>query len=158
MKGRPPKPIEQREREGNLGKRPLPAPVKIDGELVKPELPGFASQLWDDVVPTLQAAGVVAGVDAPTLESMCLAWERLQQARVILDAQGVTALGSMGQLVEHPMIGTERAARAEFLRHAEQFGMTAAARARIAMTANVAHAAAVGELATVIDLTPVEMD
>jgi len=43
----------------------------------------------------------------------------------------MVALGSTGQVVEHPLVGTGRAAAALFLRFAEQFGGTTLGRTRI---------------------------
>jgi phage terminase small subunit len=59
MKGRRQKTREQRVREGNPGRRPLPAPVVLGGrpgaEFEEPpeHLPTEAKEAWRVVVPTL---------------------------------------------------------------------------------------------------------
>jgi P27 family predicted phage terminase small subunit len=160
VKGRPPKPVEQKIREGNPGKRPLPEPLKInEGKLVKPSgLPKPAAAMWDELVPVLEAAGVADRVDRASLTAMCLTWADSVAARKLIAKQGRFVPGSMGQLVEHPALATARNAEAQFLRYAEQFGMTPAARARIAFDVSLARQAQERELADVLDLTPAEMD
>jgi len=100
---------------------------------------------------------VAQRVDAPALAALCIQWARAKQARRILAEEGLLALGSKGQLVEHPALAIERSAHALFLRFAEQYGLTAAARARIAATTVVARAVKAhldAELSDVIDMTP----
>jgi P27 family predicted phage terminase small subunit len=133
VKGRKPKPLQQKVREGNPGKRKLPEPLELDsGPLSKPaDLPAEASALWDDLVPLLEHAGVAERVDRAAFSALCVQWARAERARAVLAAEGLFALGSTGQLVEHPGLGIERNACALFLRFAEQYGLTPAARARI---------------------------
>ncbi len=163
MRGRPVKPIEQKIREGNAGKRKLPEPLNLDAEepgtevvaLVasppKPaDLPPAASMMWDELVPILSKANVLSSVGGAALMALCIQWERSVQARAVLKRQGLFSLGSMGQLVEHPAVQTERAAHLLFLRFAEQFGITPVARTRIA--AAVAGASMRDELGAALDL------
>jgi P27 family predicted phage terminase small subunit len=160
VKGRPPKPVEQKIREGNPGKRALPEPLKLnEGKLVKPSgLPKAAAALWDELVPVLEVAGVSDRVDRAALTAMCHAWADSCAARKLIAKQGRFVPGSMGQLVEHPAVATARNSDAMFLRYAEQFGLTPAARARIAFDVSLARQAQEAELAEVLDLTPAEMD
>lgn len=137
MRGRKPKPIEQKRREGNPGKRKLPEPLPLvpaKAELLPcpADLPADGKRLWEEVVPRLAAIGILNEVDRAALESLCVQWARGVAARRVLARQGQFALGSTGQLVEHPALGIERASAALFLRFCEQYGLTAAARARIA--------------------------
>lgn len=158
-RGRPPKPIEQRAREGNPGNRRLPEPLHLSARL--PErpagLPPAAIALWDELMPDLSEVGVVAFPDSAALVAMCVQWARAEEARRVIAEEGHFALGSTGQLVEHPALAIERAAHALYLRFAEQFGLTASARARIAATALGARAVQASldaELADVIDMQP----
>src|SRR5205085_177510 len=66
------------------------------------------------------------------LQAMCVQWARAQMATKVIGRHGYFALGSTGQIVEHPALAIERHAHGLFLRFAEQYGLTAAARARIA--------------------------
>jgi P27 family predicted phage terminase small subunit len=149
MRGRKPTPVEQREREGNPGKRRMPkAVVLAPGELVKPELPGEASELWDELVPVLTEANVLHRIDSAALEALCIQWHRSVQAREVLSREGLFSLGSMGQTVEHPALAVERSAHTLFVRFAEQYGITPVARARIAaVAAGVREASMAEELA-----------
>lgn len=139
MRGRKPKPVEQRLREGNPGKRPMPKPVSVDpvrsaDDLAPPEdWDEVATECWNSVVPTLFEVGVLDGVDRMALEAMCLQWARAKAAARVIDKQGMFAKGSTGQLVEHPALGAERAAHAMFLRFAEQYALTPVARTRLGL-------------------------
>jgi phage terminase small subunit len=75
-------------------------------------------------------------VSTSEIDSLLKAEVRLANAReaVRLRKAGVpVALGSTGQVVEHPMVQTGRAAAALFLRFAGEFGATPLARTRIAL-------------------------
>jgi P27 family predicted phage terminase small subunit len=158
MRGRKPKPIETRRREGNQGKRKLPAPIELPGGLAERNLPPAARQLWDELAPVLQHAGVLASVDAAAFESLCMSWQRACDARAVVEEEGLFSFGSMGQVIEHPALSIERNARAEFLKFAEQFGITPVARARIAAAAAMAQAQKRDEISDVISLDAEEVD
>jgi P27 family predicted phage terminase small subunit len=160
VKGRKPKPVAQKRAEGNPGKRKLHEPLVVKpGAPEKPDdLPPAGSQLWDELVPALTAAGVLEQVDRAAFIALCVQWGRAEQARAVIREQGAFALGSMGQLVAHPAVGLERDAHAMLLRFAEQYGLTAAARARIGVVGAGAAAAGEAKLAQVIDLTPRVVD
>jgi len=108
--------------------------------------------MWDELVPILSKANVLSSVDGAALTALCIQWERSVQARAVLKRQGLFSLGSMGQLVEHPAVQTERSAHLMFLRFAEQFGITPVARTRIAAAVAVAGASMRGELGAALDL------
>lgn len=156
MKGRKSKPVEQRKREGNPGKRKLAAPLKLrPGTPVKPTylLPS-AGKLWDELVSALAPSGLAGKVDASALTALCVQWARAEQAREVLDEYGLFGKGSTGQIIEHPALSIERNAHAMFLRFAEQYGLTAAARARIAGAVDPVAGAEEDELADVLTLVP----
>jgi P27 family predicted phage terminase small subunit len=133
MRGPPPKPIEQKKREGNLSKRPLAEPLPTRGAPEPPDdLPAEARKLWLELIPELDLLGILDPADRPALSAMCIAWARACAARRVLAAEGMFTQGSMGQPVEHPAIMIEQRAHAQFLRFATEFGATASGRARIA--------------------------
>lgn len=78
-----------------------------------------------------------AGVQPPPAQVNALAnyEQTLTNKRAYVDARrkvgGLVALGSTGQLVEHPMVGTERAAASLLLRFASDYAMTPVARASL---------------------------
>jgi P27 family predicted phage terminase small subunit len=87
-----------------------------------------ALRAWTVIVKTLDQAEVLDGVDVMALEACCTQWARAKDAARIIRADGPTATGSTGQVVEHPAVATERNAHSMFLRYAEQLALTPAAR------------------------------
>jgi P27 family predicted phage terminase small subunit len=158
--GRKRTPLETREREGNAGKRHLPERLVLDDSApLKPAVLGAAgAQLWDDVVGPLSSVRVVQKVDAAALTALCVQWDVAEAARLVLATEGHYATGSMGQLVEHPALAMMTRAHQMFLKLAAEFGLTAAARARIAESAAGAMASrAQAQLDDVIDLDAPEV-
>jgi P27 family predicted phage terminase small subunit len=140
MRGRKPKPIEQRIKEGNAEHRPLPAPVIVGGRpdpdsiLAPPDdMPEDAKVIWRRMVPTLLQVGIIDVVDTMALEALCTQWARAKQAGRVINARGLFARGSTGQLTEHPAVAIERNAHAMFLRFAEQYALTPVARTRLGL-------------------------
>jgi P27 family predicted phage terminase small subunit len=150
--GRKPKPIEQRAREGNPGKRRLPEPVVVErtGKLKRPAgMPEAANELWDEIVGPLENAGILHPIDRAALQAMCLEWAVSEKARQAIEYDGIFARGGLGQLVEHPALTTLRQSHAVFLRIASEYGLTAVARVRIA--AALTGGGDGGELAGILD-------
>jgi P27 family predicted phage terminase small subunit len=167
MRGRKPKPIEQRIREGNPGHRPLPEPVLIAGrpdlqELVEPpdHLPRYGRQFWSETIVELVSVGVVDRIDVSLLEQLCVQYTRIRQAQDVLAEDGLFARGSTGQIREHPALKIEREATLLFLRLAEQFGIGALARARLGLT-EVHRRSLAQEMQTALgddDMTPIDVE
>lgn len=137
MRGRKPRPVEDLRREDNPGKRKLAKPLKLAGAGIieaPPDLPEDGRELWEEVVGRLYDSGVIDKVDRAALKAMCVQWAMAEQASRVLAKQGYFTTGSTGQLVEHPAVAIVRNAHSMFLRFAEQYGLTASARARIAAT------------------------
>lgn len=140
MKGRKPKPAEQKALEGNPGHRPLPEPVLVGGrplptEMIEPPayLPDDAQEFWRDSVATLIEVGIIDRVDAPALEALATQYARMRQANRVVASEGHFARGSTGQLVQHPALKIEREATAMFMRLAEHYALTPIARVRLGM-------------------------
>jgi len=127
--------LEVKIAEGNPGKRPLPEPVTPSPLREAPEPPDHLNEdgqrFWNEAIPSLHSLGLLDKVDGPALEMAAVAYQRFHEARRVINRQGVTARGSVNQIVEHPLLATERKAQATFLRFAEQYGLTSAARARL---------------------------
>lgn len=138
-KGRKPKPVEQKIREGNPGKRKLPEKVEAggppDASFHDPpaHLDEDAAAFWRDTIPVLEKAGLLDVVDHAALEMAAVAFSRYCQARRLVERDGITIWGSGGTMREHPSLGTERQAMATFLRFAEQYALTPVARTRLGM-------------------------
>ena len=158
QRGPKPEPTALRKRRGNPSKTPVadePLALAAGTEPVKPaELPPAASELWDAIVPALVASGVAEMPDTPALVALCVQWARAEEARDAIERDGVMGMGSMGQLSVHPAIGLERAAHLAFLKFAEHYGLTAAARARIDAARRGSAAPLDDELADVLEMQP----
>lgn len=124
-----------------MSHREIPEPARV-GEVGAPRmpqgLPEAAKAVWRSLVPELEASGLLRRVDALALEMLCVAAARARQARRELERhvrrhKSVYTTGSMGQLVEHPALGTERAYAREIARWCERFGLDAAARSRLGL-------------------------
>ncbi len=141
MRGQLPNPVEQRIREGNPRKHPIPEPMIVAGrpnegdiELEPPEdLPTAAKAAWNAVVPQLAEVGLLDRVDRLTLEAMCIQYARMKQAGRVIAAQGHLVRTPSGQLREHPSLKTEREATSMFFRIAEQYALTPIARTRLGL-------------------------
>lgn len=131
--GRKPKPAAQRRREGNPGKRPIKEPAfEPEGE---PEPPTFLSasarEEWERVVPELVASGIAKRAHTAGLTAMCVHWGLAEDARQVIEEEGLVEAGSTGQMVQHPLIGTYVQAIGGYLKIATEFGLTPSAATRI---------------------------
>lgn len=140
MNGRKPKPVEQRRREGNPGRRPLPETVQVGGRpdpsvFAKPpaHLEKEAKAFWKDAVQTLADVGVLDQVDGAALEMLATQYARVRQAQAAVKKHGLFTTGSVGQTREHPALRIEREATAAFMRIAEHFALTPVARTRLGL-------------------------
>lgn len=140
MKGRKPKPIEERIRDGNQSHRPLPEPLLIagrplPGELARPprHLPKEGRDYWRETVARLVDIGMIDRVDRPALEMLATAYARWRQAGKLLMTADLLELGARGQLKQNPAIRIERDAATVYMRIAEHFGVTPIARSRLGL-------------------------
>jgi len=168
MTGRKPKPVEQRIREGNPQRTPLPEPMLVAGRppeddpmLEVPEdMPADGKEAWNAVVPTLAEVGLLDRVDRLMLQAMCVQWARARQAGKVIAKQGHLIRGAGGHIREHPSLRTERDSYAAFSRFAEQFALSPVARTRLGLaeihrrTLKAEFDSALGEA----DLQPVDAD
>jgi P27 family predicted phage terminase small subunit len=157
-RGRKPKPVELRDAEGNLSRRPLPAPILKNVPLTE-EPPATlgpeGAELWRELVGRLGSSGALDVIDRTALTAMCLQWDIANDARRVREAQGLFSPGSSGQLAQHPAVAIERNAHLMMLRYAAEYGATPVARTRIA-TVN-AEAAAAAELEATVDGEAIEI-
>jgi P27 family predicted phage terminase small subunit len=140
VRGPKPTPIEQRIKEGNPHKRPLPQTVLVGGrpDLEEfreppPDLPVEAQEFWRDTVLELINVGIVDRVDRPVLRQIAIQYARIAQAQRVLAEQGHYVRGSVGQLREHPALKIERDATSLFMKMAEHYGLTPVARTRLGL-------------------------
>lgn len=139
MKGRKPKPTEQRRREGNARQHTPPQPVLVGGrpsedDFVPPaRLSATEREWWNLIVPKLAEVGIADLVDLPVIEQMAVQYGRIRQAQRRIKRDGIFSRGSTYQLVEHPALKIEREATRLLLALCEQYGLTAVARTRLGL-------------------------
>jgi P27 family predicted phage terminase small subunit len=153
-KGRPPKPVEQKRAEGNLGKRKLPDVVVVGGKLSSldyPQPPGrfdrTQGDVWHELAPILTDAGILDRVDLTLLEAFCVFVARARDAHAMVQDGGYlvypeevieTSRGTMtkrGAPVINPAVRLERESWKEASRLASLFGLSPADRARLGLAA-----------------------
>jgi len=60
-----------------------------------------------------------------TLQAACEAWDRGQQARELVQREGLTSRGARGQIIPHPAVAVERDSRVSFLRALRELNLDA---------------------------------
>lgn len=146
MRGRVPRPREERVREGKT--RNLPEPVRVSnrvqpGETAKPpmELNGAAARaFWAEVVPVLTEAGVIERIDLFMLALAANAWGDVAKAEAVLAECGYFQAGSKGQLREHSALKIKREATLTFERLANHLCLSPVARTRLGLATLTARA------------------
>lgn len=136
--GRPRKPTEVRELEGNPGHRPIPDSPKyppICGQ-VPPELGEYGRNLWERLVTANGRNGVLQETDWPTLLAMCQEWELYQTAMREVSEGGFTVdtrgnSDASPSRVRNPARLIAQGAFDRFEKLAARFGLTPVDRARI---------------------------
>lgn len=146
MAGRTPKPSALRLVEGNRGKRGLnkqePDPAYLIDLSAPSWLPAPAAAVWNEIVPHLRAARMLSTVDVPMLEKGCVAIAQYRHATkmlgdsLVLDAEGfddtgvkvVTKAATLNQWMVAQSMAFKQA-----MAVLQQFGMSPAARTRIAI-------------------------
>jgi P27 family predicted phage terminase small subunit len=136
------KPTALRLIEGNRGKRALPThEAKVPPSMPQPPewLNEIARAEWDRVIGTLYTAGLMSELDRAALCAYCTAWARYVKAELALAAMadedttnsGLTITTANNNVIQHPMLGIARRAKADMLRAAKEFGLTPASRAGV---------------------------
>lgn len=131
----PRKPTALKLIEGNKGKRGLnkqePDPDYLD-DLTPPDwLPDGAKTVWNEVVPHLRAARMVTKIDVPVLCKGCVAFAQYRHATTML-GDAYVKQGMKAEYINQWMVAQAmsfKQAMAVF----SQFGMTPAARSRVAI-------------------------
>jgi P27 family predicted phage terminase small subunit len=137
MRGPPPTPNHLKLLRGNPGRRPIrdaPAPDRAPECPAAPDfLAGYACDEWHAVAPQLHALGLLTVLDVAPLAAYCTAYGRWRTALEVLGRAGDGGLIQTDTGPKpHPLVGVARNAAADMLRFAGEFGMTPAARTRLA--------------------------
>lgn len=147
--GRRPMPPEVREARGlpPAGASPtvprMTLPPAEGGPREPPEwLDDEAVEEWRRVVPTLEAARVLADVDYSALAQYCHEWGVSVRAARQLKREGLTKRTGHGGSKPNPLIKISKEARMTALRIATEFGLTPASRAKVKVATPAATAPA----------------
>ena len=136
--GRPPKPTALHILDGNPSKRPPPQdepPLEAGMPAPPPGLDVEARAEWKRIGVTLGAVGVVTKADRAMLTAWCITWSRWWAAESDIRKRGVFIADKKNETgaVENPYLKIADKACDRLLRLAEQYGMTASARVRLAI-------------------------
>ncbi len=131
---------------GNPGKRPLKKePTLPDTGIPDPpvHLDAYAREEWGRIADGLHAMGVLHQIDQQVLAAYCDSYSRWRHAVEAMRARVEKAGGdqlaalidktSNGNIVQNPLIGIANKAAGDMVRYAAEFGLTPAARARLAI-------------------------
>jgi len=140
LRGPPPKPTSIREREGNPGRRPLPAnePHPMLGE---PDMPKFldreARRLWKKLADILLPIRVLSIADGLALANLCQAYSILVQAHQAMrlatkgGGSGLLMKTPAGYVQQSPLLGIINGQVEIINRISREFGLTPSSRMRI---------------------------
>jgi phage terminase small subunit len=100
---------------------PVPEPVSLDAP--PSDLSAAAQEFWRQVMGAfeLERHHVV------TLNLALHAWDRAEEARMIVDRDGMTVRDRFAQLRPHPMLAVERDARGQYARLMREVDLDGAA-------------------------------
>lgn len=133
MRGRRPKPRSLRVLEGNPGKRPLPPDLAPQGDAEMPKhIQGEAKAEWDRVIGELRRLGLATSLDRAALAGYCQSWARWVDAERQLRRYGAIVKSPSGYPMQSPYLGMANMALKQMREFLVEFGMSPAARTRVA--------------------------
>src|SRR5262249_50668060 len=145
MRGRRPLPTHLKLLMGNPGKGRLPqgeAEPRPPEDIPPPPsfLTGFAAEEWRRLAGEACFLRRLTVIDVNLLAAYCQAYKRwreaeeqLQQLGTSLPLKGLMVRSSGGDLVRNPLVSISQHACADMVRYPSEFGLSPAARARIAL-------------------------
>lgn len=143
MRGRKPKPAHLRVIQGNPRDKPIRQEPQPTRELPEPPvfLTADAKEEWRRVSTELFNLGLLTRADVQPLAAYCQAfgrWIAAERAIARMAEKDALTSGLMikttnGNAIQNPLVGTANKAAADMVRYAAEFGLTPAARARLAV-------------------------
>lgn len=135
MRGRKPKPTQQRVLEGNPGKRPINSQepnLPPTSDAVPAELLGDPRAVaeWSRVAPMLVKSGVLTEADRGALLSLCQQWSLYIEARAKATSLVVTT--KSGHPMPNPYLSVSNKALSHCIKLWAELGCTPSARSRVA--------------------------
>lgn len=137
MRGRKPKPTEQRALEGNPGKRPLnvdePAHDVPSHAFDEPpaDLAGAAAQEWRRLAPQLRRARQVTEADRGALIAACLEWAIYLDASRRVAELGLVVKAPSGYPMTNPYRAIANGALGHLVKLWAELGLTPSSRSRV---------------------------
>jgi P27 family predicted phage terminase small subunit len=134
VRGRKPKPTEQKKLEGNPGKRALNTrEPKPDASIppCPPHLKGVARTEWTRITKELMKLKMISNLDRASLVAYCTAWEDYVQACNKLATEGAVIFSESGVPYQNPRVGIKNKAMEKIVKISAEFGMTPSSRARL---------------------------
>jgi P27 family predicted phage terminase small subunit len=138
MRGRKPKPTAQRRRDGNPGRRPLPANEPLHAAITDaafddapPELADnlAAQDEWRRLAPLLRTARQITDADRAALVALCIEWALYLEARD--KAQPRVIASPSGYAMPNPWLAIKNRALAACLKLWPELGLTPSSRTRV---------------------------
>jgi len=130
-----PKPTHLKLIEGNKGKRGVnnlePDPDYLNDLRAPSYLPVFAKSVWDDLAPKLRKAKLLTVLDVESVCQLCISIAQYRHATHELNLDFIRH-GEKGQSLNQLMVAQSMAFK-QANAIMQQFGMTPAARSRVAV-------------------------
>ena len=138
-RGPKPKPAEVRKREGTYSKAAHGEVVVLGGKpsaLAAPEhVTDRVRAVWDEIVPTLLAVGLLDRADGPALEAMASAVAQFREANEVVEKEGMFVASPNGYRIAHPAVAVANKAAAEYRSWCARFGLTPSDRIGLGLAA-----------------------
>ncbi len=131
--GRPPKPSQLKQLEGNPGGRTLPDEPTPEVEI--PDCPDHLAPAavaeWNRISRELHALGLIAKMDRAVLAAYCQAYARWVEAECKIKEDGSIVKSPNGYPMMSPWLVIANKALEQMHKFAIEFGLTPAARSRV---------------------------
>ena len=145
MRGRKPKPTQQKILEGNPGGRKLnehepemPAASELPPQELAEDVVALAE--WSRLIPLLKAARTITQGDRGLLISLCQQWSRYQDSNSKVKIVGMVVRSPSGYAMPNPYIAIANKALGNCIKLWVELGLTPSARSRVQTTPGAAFA------------------
>lgn len=124
---------QQKELEGNAGKRELSAVKPPPGVPEMPKwLKGEGEAEWNRVIPILDSMGVLSVLDRAVIADYCTVWAQLVRVDSLLDEADALNEGARGQeWVKNPLWSIANQLRQRFHKACDLLGLAPGPRGRL---------------------------
>ena len=133
MRGRPPKPNEVKELEGNPGKRPLKSEPDVTCKLppCPKSLGPLAKHEWRRIGKLMLEANMISQLDMGLLAAYCDSYEQWMKATEYINDHNLVYQTPSGYAQQNPFVSIAQSYAKQMHKFAEQLGLTPASRNRI---------------------------